>query len=88
MSKINGISLPPNTSTVVQPCFEFGQAIDQFFGMTASGQLRNLMEEVGFVNVTESWKRIPIEASNDLRRGTLKRILDKIDAMVHMSVEY
>jgi len=44
------------------------------------------MGAAGFVNVTESWKRIPIGASDYMGQGILETLLDEIDALVRIAM--
>lgn len=63
-----------------------GQRLERSFGLTASGHLRVLMKTAGFVNITESWKRIPIEASDNMGLGILATLCDEIDALVRIAM--
>ncbi|KAH8744071.1 hypothetical protein F5883DRAFT_511876 [Diaporthe sp. PMI_573] len=63
-----------------------GQKIERSFGLTASGQLRAIMGAVGFVNVTESWKRIPIGGPENMGHEILETLLDEIDGLVRIAM--
>jgi hypothetical protein len=45
------------------------------------------MGAAAFVNVTKSWKCIPIEVSDSMGKGILDTLLDDIGALVRISMQ-